>query len=100
MWRAISNNIAIGETLFKRHINGDAMCRFCGEVESIEDVLMVCQLTSYVWFEILGLRINKVGLSSLGNWLVEILQMSLRRGKRKKDILTTVSFVLWQLWKE
>lgn len=54
-----------------------AECVLCHEVETIEHVLFSHEMTSYVWFEIVELRIDKEKIATIVHWFEEMLQIVL-----------------------
>lgn len=73
---------------------------FRGEVETTEHALLLCEWTRLVWFEIMGSRIGREPPSSLERRTEGLMCDNGLRGEVKAEVLTTVAFTLWQIWKE
>lgn len=45
-------------------VSENVRCIFFQEEESVEHALLLCNWTNYVWHELLGLHINKQGVTT------------------------------------
>lgn len=61
--------------------------------------LLHCQWTLYVWFEVLGLRINEEAPVTLAKWIEEMFRQDEEMGKDKENLLIRLLFALCFIWK-
>lgn len=67
--------------------------------ETVQLALLTCDWTSYVWFEMLDLQIERARVSTLGNWLEMILQTIGVKGEGRKEVLKHIAYSMWYMWK-
>ncbi|CAL9007311.1 unnamed protein product [Prunus brigantina] len=77
------------------------MCGLCEQYEeSIEHALLLCPWAQAVWFgSPMTLRIDTQSFSTLDVWLNSILDLRTESKMEKHDLLTMLSFFLWEIWK-
>lgn len=69
-------------------------CNFRQEEESTEHVLLLSVWINYVWFKVLGLRIEKQRISTSGSWLDHLIFAENMVGVHRKELLTKIAFIL------
>ncbi|XP_008242862.1 PREDICTED: uncharacterized protein LOC103341160 [Prunus mume] len=101
LWRCMSNAIPTRVNLFRRKITASPMCGLCDQYEeSIEHALLLCPWAQAVWFgSPMTLRIDTQSFSTLDVWLNSILDLRTESKMEKHDLLTMLSFFLWEIWK-
>ncbi|CAL2275834.1 unnamed protein product [Prunus armeniaca] len=101
LWRCMSNAIPTRVNLFRRKIIASPMCGLCDQYEeSIELALFLCPWAQVVWFgSPITLRIHTQSFSTLDVWLNNILDLRTESKMENHDLLTMLSFFLWEIWK-
>ncbi|CAL8991302.1 unnamed protein product [Prunus brigantina] len=118
LWRCMSNAIPMRLNLFRRKITASPICGLCDQYEeSIKHALFLCPRALYsphcqlvlgwnlnflqaVWFgSPMTLRIDTQSFSTLDVWLNNILDLRTESKMEKHDLLTMLSFFLWEVWK-
>ncbi|KAK7275182.1 hypothetical protein RIF29_16291 [Crotalaria pallida] len=94
LWRLCREILPIKANLFKRGIQTDAICPFCGEDEdTINHVFLHCSEVDKVWFgSPLGLRIERVKSQDLITWLGNTIKFG---DKDSNGLIFTIIYALW-----
>ncbi|KAL6279433.1 hypothetical protein ACE6H2_016314 [Prunus campanulata] len=100
-WRILSNAIATKLNLFKRKISQSSMCPVCeNNEESVEHLFLLCPWTAAVWFgSPLNYRVHNQSITTFDNWLNSMFQLNLTSSSDRNQLMTIISFILWEIWK-
>ncbi|XP_021825770.1 uncharacterized protein LOC110766714 [Prunus avium] len=76
------------------------MCPICGdESESVEHMLLLCHWVEPIWFgSYLNLWIDKISITTFDKWLLSF-SSSLNGNSGDKDIMTSIGYICWYIWK-
>ncbi|KAL6226651.1 hypothetical protein ACLB2K_000612 [Fragaria x ananassa] len=99
LWKVLLGAAPTMYNLARRRIISSSVCPICGNAEeTFEHLLLLCPWVDPIWFgSILGLRIDKQGITTFDRWIIECTQH--RSKNEAKYILTVVSFLCWSIWK-
>lgn len=101
LWRAITNSLPIGCSLYRRKVIQSPVCSICGQYEeSIEHCLLLCPWTDYVWFgSRMGFRIPKHEIPTLDEWILHLSCVETPLGISNQHILSLFASFAWCIWK-
>jgi ribonuclease HI len=95
LWRMIHDCLPTGQQLSYRHIPADDRCFFCGKMERVEHLFLLCPFARAVWAEVkehFKLKLCRKELVNMKQWIFEFL-------KRESDTNATVLAVTcWHVW--
>ncbi|CAA0817639.1 Unknown protein [Striga hermonthica] len=90
------------EALYKRKVTAEPYCHRCKAdfSETIEHILFLCPKARQVWFgSYFGYKIRAEQFDTLDRWLEQIFTLKEIPASEKKEILTKIAFICWNLWK-
>jgi ribonuclease HI len=95
LWRMIHDCLPTGQQLTHRRIPADDRCFFCGQVERVEHLFLLCPFARAVWDmvkERFGLKLHRKELINMKQWIHSFLQ-------RENETSATVLVVTcWHVW--
>nr|XP_025616741.1 uncharacterized protein LOC112709055 [Arachis hypogaea] len=103
LWKAVHGILPVNMNLYQRKSAVSPKCSICQEGdETIEHALLLCPWTRAVWFgSSLQLVPTSYNVGSFEKWMMTTINKIMREaGKEKDNILCTLGFVCWCIWKE
>jgi len=95
-WLIWHNAIPSKDNMKRRKWNGDTLCRFCDQEESIGHLFFSCPAAKYVWSVVarsVGANTRSGSFSQYFQWIIRFLAMS------RNIQITTIAAICWAIWK-
>ncbi|CAL9000187.1 unnamed protein product, partial [Prunus brigantina] len=101
LWRMVRGCLPTRDALFRRHLGTSLLCPICGEFsESVEHLFLLCNWVQPVWFGgPLNYRINRQSITSMSEWMMQILKISQGLGYDRKWLISQIVYTCWSIWK-
>jgi hypothetical protein len=100
LWRMVHDYLPTGHQLVHRHIPADGRCIFCGQIERVEHMMLLCPFARRVWEGVKSafpLHLLGKELHNMKQWIFEFLK---RESKVNATVLAVTAWHIWEAHNE